>query len=152
MDDAPAVVGEHDEDEEDAEPSGGHGEEIDRDQVPDMIGQKGSPSLRWRGASLRDQARDGALGHIDAELEEFAMDSGGAPEWVRGGHACDQGLDLGIDGRATSGRAARELGPVLAEAAPLPPQDGVGSHDHERLSPPGPDPGQPDPEKTISSA
>ena len=46
MDDAPAVVGEHDEDEEDAEPSSGHGEEIDRDQVPDMIGQKGSPSLR----------------------------------------------------------------------------------------------------------
>ena len=80
------------------------------------------------------------------------MDSWGTPEWVRGGHACDQGLDLGIDGRATSGRAARELGPVLAEAAPLPPQDGVGSHDHERLSPPGPDPGQPDPEKTIRRA
>ena len=38
MDDAPAMVGEHDEDEEDAEPRGGHGEEIDRDQVPDMIG------------------------------------------------------------------------------------------------------------------
>src|SRR5438132_8837891 len=46
VDDAPAVVGEHDEDEEDVEPSSGHGEEIDRDQVPDMIGQKGSPSLR----------------------------------------------------------------------------------------------------------
>jgi len=29
VDDAPAMVGEHDEDEEDAEPSGGHGEEID---------------------------------------------------------------------------------------------------------------------------
>ena len=38
VEDAPAVVGEHDEDEENAEPSGGHGEEIDRDQVPDMIG------------------------------------------------------------------------------------------------------------------
>jgi hypothetical protein len=33
VDDAPAMVGEHDEDEEDAEPRGGHGEEIDRDQV-----------------------------------------------------------------------------------------------------------------------
>src|SRR6266446_10182674 len=131
VDEAPAVVGEHDEDEEDAEPSSGHGEEIDRDQVPDMIGQKGSPSLRWRGASLRNQPRDGALGHIDAELEEFAMDAWGAPEWVRGGHAGDQGLDLGIDERATSGRAARELGPVLAEAAPLPSQDSVGSHDYQ---------------------
>ena len=80
------------------------------------------------------------------------MDSWGTPEWVRGGHACDQGLDLSIEGRATSGRATRELGPVFAEAAPLPSQDGVGSHDHERLSPPDPDPGQPDPEKTIRRA
>ena len=31
--DAPAIVGEHDEDEEDAEPSGGHREEIEGDQV-----------------------------------------------------------------------------------------------------------------------
>jgi hypothetical protein len=38
VEDAPAVVGEHDEDEENAEPSGGNSEEIDRDQVSDMIG------------------------------------------------------------------------------------------------------------------
>ena len=37
------------------------------------------------------------------------MDSRGAPEGVRGGHADDQSLDLGVDGRPTSGRAAREL-------------------------------------------
>jgi len=54
VDDAPAMVVEHDHDEQDAEPSGGHGEEIDRDQVSDMIGQEGSPSLRRRGASLRE--------------------------------------------------------------------------------------------------
>ena len=53
------------------------------------------------------------------------MDSWGTPEWVRGGHACDQGLDLGIDGRATSGRAAREKRPVRAKATPLPPPDSV---------------------------
>ncbi len=56
-----------------------------------------------------------------------------ASERVRGGRACNQSLDLRGDGRATSGRAAREPGPVRAEAAPLPPQDGVGSHDHEGL-------------------
>src|SRR6267143_1269260 len=80
MDDAPAMVGEHDEDEEDAEASGGHGEEIDRDQVPDVIGQKRPPGLRGRGAPLREQPRDGAFGHIDAELQELTMDSRGAPE------------------------------------------------------------------------
>jgi len=49
------------------------------------------------------------------------MDSRGAPEGVGGGHAGDQSLDLSIDGRATPGRPAGELGPVLAEAASLPP-------------------------------
>jgi len=96
VEDAPTVVGEHDQDEEDAEASGGHGEEIDRDQVTDMIGEKSSPSLGWRGASLRKQARDRPLSHVYAELRELAMDSRGAPEWVRGGHAGDQDSDLGV--------------------------------------------------------
>ena len=77
---------------------------------------------------------------------------GAPPERIRGGHACDQELDLGIDGRATSGRPAGEPGPVLAEAAPLPPQDGVGGNDDKGLFPPGPEPGQSDPEEAISSA
>ena len=68
VDDPATMVGEHDEDEEDAEPSGWHGEEVDRDQVPDMIGQKRPPGLRGRGAPLREQARDCPLGYVDAEL------------------------------------------------------------------------------------
>src|SRR5213592_3469104 len=115
--------------------SGGHGEEIDRNQVPDVIGQKRPPGLRGRAAPLREQPRDGAFGHIDAELQELTMDSRGAPERVRGGQACNEGLDLGGDGRATPDRPGGEPGPVRAEAAPLPSQDGVGSHDHEGLSP-----------------
>ena len=80
------------------------------------------------------------------------MDSRGAPERVRGGQACNQGLDLGADGRATSDRPAGEFGPVLAEAATLPPQDGLGSHDHESSPPPGPHPGQPGPEEPVAAA
>jgi hypothetical protein len=40
---------------------------------------------------------------------------------------------------------------VLAEAASLPTQDGLG-HDHEGLSPTRPDPGQPHPEEAINRA
>jgi hypothetical protein len=69
QDDAPALVSEHDEDEEDAEPSGGHGEEVERDQVSDMIGEERSPRLGGRGAPLREQPGDGAFGHIDAEFK-----------------------------------------------------------------------------------
>src|SRR6058998_133142 len=56
---------------------------------------------------------------------------------------------FGVDAWAAHGGPAGELGPVLAEAAPLPAQDGVGGHDHERLPPPGPDPGQPGPEEAV---
>ena len=49
VDDAPAVVGEHDEDEEDAQAGGGHGEEVDGDQVADVVGEERPPGLRGRG-------------------------------------------------------------------------------------------------------
>ena len=41
---------------------------------------------------------------------------------------------------------------MLAEAAPLPAQDGVGRHDHEGRSPPRPHPGQADPEEPLAAA
>jgi hypothetical protein len=51
VDDAPAVVSEHDEDEEDAEASGGHGEEVDRDQVAEVVGEERPPGLRGLGTA-----------------------------------------------------------------------------------------------------
>jgi len=48
VEDAPPVVGEHDEDEQDAQARGGDGEEIDGDEVPDVIGQERAPRLRRR--------------------------------------------------------------------------------------------------------
>src|SRR3989441_3096118 len=152
VDDAPAVMGEHDEDEEDTQAGGGCREEIDRDQVSDMVSEERPPGLRGFGAPLRDEPGDAALGHVDAELEELAVDSGGTPQGIRRGHFSDQGGDLGVDGGAPAGRPAGERGPVLAEAAPLPPQNGSRGYDHEGLPPPGPDPGQPDPEDAIRRA
>jgi hypothetical protein len=34
--------------------------------------------------------RHGALGHIDAELEELGMDARGAPEWIRRDDSTDE--------------------------------------------------------------
>src|SRR6516165_505081 len=80
------------------------------------------------------------------------MDSGGAPQGIRRRHAGDDSPDLGTDGRAAPRRPAGELSPVLAEAPPLPPQHGVWRHDHQGRSPPGPAPGQPDPQEAIRPA
>jgi hypothetical protein len=68
VEDLPPLVGEHDEDEEEAPPRGRHGEKIDRDQVADVIGEKRAPGLRRRGAPLRHQPGDRAFPHGDAQL------------------------------------------------------------------------------------
>jgi hypothetical protein len=89
VDDAPAMVSEHDENEEHAQACSGGCEEVEGDEVSDMIGEERPPSLGGRGAPPGEQPGDGALGDIEAELEEFPMDSRGAPEGVRRGRAGD---------------------------------------------------------------
>ena len=49
MDDPSPVVGEHDEDEEDAQARGGDGADIEGDQVPDVVGEDRPPGLGRRG-------------------------------------------------------------------------------------------------------
>jgi len=45
VEDAPAVMGEHDEDEEHAQASAGSCEEVDGDDVPKMVGRGGGAPL-----------------------------------------------------------------------------------------------------------
>ena len=97
VDDPPAMVGKHDEDEQDAQARGGHGEEIDGDQVPDMVREEGPPGLRRlrtpapRASGLpqlggvRDQS-----GHAPGECAEPR--SGSPAESAREGVALLQGL------------------------------------------------------------
>ena len=80
------------------------------------------------------------------------MDSGGAPQGIHRRHFSDEGGDLRVDRRAAHPRAAGEPRPVLTEATALPPQDSVGRHDDQSLSPSGPDSGQPDPRQAIRRA
>ncbi len=94
-------------------------EEIEGDQVPEVIGQEGAPGLHRRCAALRHQPGDGTLGHVDAELEELPVDSGGTPQGIRRGHFPDQGGDLGVDGRAAPGgpAAVRAWSPFVKRTA-----------------------------------
>ena len=80
------------------------------------------------------------------------MDSRGAPQGIGRGHRSDEGGGLGADRRTARSRPAGAPGPVRAKAAPLPPEAGVGGHDHEGPPPPGPDPRQPDPQEAICPA
>ena len=55
--DAPTVVGEHDENEEDAQARGRQREEVDSDEVADMVGEERSPGLR-RGERRLGSSRE----------------------------------------------------------------------------------------------
>jgi hypothetical protein len=71
VDDTPAIVSEHNEDEDHSQARGGDGEEVERDEVPDMVGEKCPPTLGWGSAPLQDQPRDGAFGDIVREYFNF---------------------------------------------------------------------------------
>jgi hypothetical protein len=107
------MVGKHDEDEEHPQTRGGDREEIEGDQIPGVVGEERPPGLGRRGLPLREEPGDGAFRHVDAQLLQFAMDSGRSPQGIRRRHPGDQGFDLGVDGRVTLRRPAGELGPVL---------------------------------------
>jgi hypothetical protein len=47
--------------------------------------------------------RNCGLGDLDAELEQLAMDLGGAPEWVLKAHSSDQVAHLFGDPRSALG-------------------------------------------------
>ena len=84
---------------------GGHGEEIDGDQIPDMVGEEGPPGLRGRGAPLRHEPGDRALGDVDAELQELSVDARRPPQAIRRGHLPDEGGDSApMGGRPPGGR------------------------------------------------
>ena len=48
VDDASAMVSEHDKNEEDAQAGSGDGEEVEGDEVPHMVGKERAPCLRRR--------------------------------------------------------------------------------------------------------
>jgi hypothetical protein len=77
---------------------------------------------------------------------------GAPPERIRGSHLPDQGADLGVEGRASSGGTARDPSPILAEPSTLPSEHGVRSHDNQRLPPWGPDSGHGSPEQAVAPA
>jgi hypothetical protein len=80
------------------------------------------------------------------------VDSWRAPQGIGRCHLSDEASGLGADRRTAQSRPVGKLRPVLAEATPLPPQDGVGRHDDQGLPPAGPDSGQPDPQDAIRRA
>jgi hypothetical protein len=68
----------------------------------------------------------------------------------KGGFAAAMRVTRALISAWTGGRPLRAPPESwVAETTPLPSQDGVGQHEDQRLLPPSPDSGQPDPEQAV---
>ena len=103
MEDSSTTVLDHEEAIQHAKRQCGHGEEIHGYDDVAVIAKESNPALA--GVVGRGQAPeiagDRALGDVEAELEELAVDSWGAPGGILADHPPDDSSDLGIDLRPT---------------------------------------------------
>src|SRR6202030_4271245 len=67
-----------------------HDKQIHRRDAVGIIADKGSPALRRRVSSLDHVFGDAGLSDIDAELEEFSLDSRRSPQRVGNAHLADK--------------------------------------------------------------
>ena len=83
--------------------------------------------------------RDRRLADLDPELEQLTVDPRGTPEWVDLGHLADEITD--VLGNRPPTRPSRTAfpSPVETKPSPVPPDDGLGLDEGERLSPVGPE-------------
>jgi hypothetical protein len=94
MHDSPTVVGENDQNKQDAKRSSGHHEEVDGDQVLDMIVQERSPRLGGRFPLSRHQSGDRPFRDLNPQFLQFPVDSGTSPGRIRIGHFANQIADV----------------------------------------------------------
>jgi len=94
--------------------------------------------------------RDGGLADINAELEEFTMNSRSTPEGIISRHLPDEITDFLVD--LSSARPPRSAlpSPVQSESPAVPPNDGVRLDHDQPTSPVGPNSRQDDPQGSIS--
>src|SRR5208282_2317621 len=93
----PAVVAEHHQTVEQFEERGWYDEQVDRSNARGMVAQESLPALGWWSAGpWHHVLRHGRLRNLDAEHEQFAVNTRRAPERVGHAHLPDQVPDLAI--------------------------------------------------------
>src|SRR6266404_2800783 len=136
---------------EHAKGSGRHDEEVDRDEVGEVVLEERAPSLRGRFHATRHEPGDASLRDVKTELEQFAVDAWRAPERIRERHGAHEFRNLRADPWSTHSPATGLPSPESAEALPVPANDGLGAYEMERLAPPRPPVGEPQPEGAIEA-
>ena len=95
MHDSSAMMFQHNKHEQKPETQCGNNEEIDRDKLLGMIVQECPPRLGRRLVVSRHVFGSRGFRHLDPEFQQFPVDSGRTPGWIRQAHFTDQRSNLG---------------------------------------------------------
>src|SRR5262249_13054472 len=90
-------------------------------------------------------ARDGGFGNGDSELQQFAVDPRRSPETILGRHTPDE-ISTGWIDTWSARRSPQVTAPGSASAFAMPTIDRGWLDQHQRFSPPGPQPPQEEPQ------
>ena len=96
-----------------------HDEEVHGGDAVDMVLEESLPSLGRRPMASHHGGGNGRLRDLNSKLEQFAMKTWGAPEWIRQAHFTDQPTEFLCNPRAAS-RVIRLPTPIDAEALTMP--------------------------------
>ena len=127
--DAPPIVRQDDQHKQKSIRHGRDDEEIGGHDLGAVIREKRAPGLGGWSPTPNQVFRDRRLTDVDAELQEFAVETWRTPQRVRLRHRTNQRAYLGGDGRpATPATLPR---PEEAKASPMPREDGVRLDDDD---------------------
>ena len=117
---------------------GRHDEEVGGDDLPDVVRKERAPRLRRRRGRSRHVLGNRCLRDVETELQEFAVNSRCALEWILVRHSPNQAPHFGGDRRSPVVPATLPC-PQQSEALAMPDDDCLRFHDHECRSPAAPD-------------
>jgi hypothetical protein len=153
--DAPTIVADDEEAIEHAEGNRWHSEEIHGRNPFPMASKEDQPAVGPVRISRCpfQPTRNGSLGKVKAEHEEFPMDPRRSPGWVVSDHPKDQLPNL-LRRRVSSNLRpdSGDQPPIHAKTTPVPADDGFRHDDDEGLLPSRPDPPSDYPEELIEEA
>lgn len=148
MNDAPTVMREDDQHEQQPEGDRWHDKEVGGHDLARVVRQKRSPCLGRRPRMPSHVLRDGRQTDDEAQFLQLAVDPRRTPQWVHRRQLADQGSHLGRH-PGSSGAAPALPGPEQAEPTSMPADNRVRFDDVQDRPPAAPRPREPRPERPI---
>ena len=152
VENAPAVMSQHQKHVKNLEANSGHSKEVDRDQLLGVILQERAPGLRRRLAAAHHVFADAGFADVDAELEQLTVNAGCTPTRILTAHPADQIANLVRNDGASRSATLDLPSPEKAEARTMPGKDRLALNDGQRRAPAAPDARQPDPEEAVEGS